>query len=329
MNKINVKKGAPDPVPDPTAAPATRRLPSMAALRAFEASARLLSFTAAAGELAQTQGAISHQIRDLEARLGVSLFERRARGIRLSEDGHCYLPYVREALDKLRAGERALAPAPADNVLTVSCSPNFAQKWLVPRLGQFLSDNPGIDLRISAVARHVSFDNDGIDVAIRHGDGNWPSMYVNQLCTETVFPVCSPHLQPPLSVVRKITDLNQYNLIHDQQRDNWPQWLRDNGIDPTAFALDRGLRFSQTSLAIDAALAGQGVALARSALVEIDLKAGRLVRPVKEELRADFSYWIVCPAERASDRRIQNFIAWLHQQIDPTTDLQSQRQRKM
>lgn len=292
-------------------------LPSTSSLRAFETAARLLSFTAAAAELSQTQGAISHQIRELESRFNVRLFERVSRGITLSEAGKTYLPYVCEALDRLRAGEQAIRPSPSSNVLTVSCSPNFAQKWLVPRLGQFMADNPGVDLRISAIERHVNFDNDGIDVAVRHGDGQWPDLTVTRLCQETVFPVCSPHLQPSVQAIREIADLSRFVLIHDQQRAGWAEWLHALQVDVSQFPIDRGPRFSSTSLAIDAALAGQGIALARSALVQLDLSAGRLIRPLTAQVEADFSYWIVCPGGKADVPRIRKFSNWLIAQASP------------
>ncbi len=286
----------------------------MAALRAFEAAARELSFTAAAAELVQTQGAVSHQIRELETRLGMKLFLREGRGITLSEAGRIYLPFVREALGRLRDGDRALHPSSAEQVLTVSCSPNFAQKWLVPRLGSFYDDNPSLDLRISASPQHVTFDGDGIDIAVRHGDGNWPELAVSRLCREWLFPVCSPRLEPVIESINSVDDLRHYVLIHDQQRDGWARWLQANGAEPANFDLDRGPQLSQTSLAIDAAVSAQGIALARSALVDLDLAAGRLVRPLDAELAAEFAYWIVCPRSQATDPKIVRFRQWLMDQ---------------
>ncbi len=289
----------------------SRVLPSTTALRAFEAAARHLSFTDAATDLEQTQGAVSHQIRELETRLGVKLFNREPRGITLTESGRTYLAFVREALEQLRTGEQALRPQIAEDILTVSCSPNFAHKWLVPRLGSFMADNPTLELRISASPQHITFDRDGIDIAVRHGDGNWPELDVTRLCEEWVFPVCSPHLTPAVQSIKSITDLSKFILIHDQQREGWVSWLRAIQAQPADFDLERGPVMSQTSLAIDAAIAAQGVALARSALVGLDLAAGRLVRPVKDKIRADFAYWIVCPKQRGSHPNIRRFNKWL------------------
>jgi LysR family glycine cleavage system transcriptional activator len=286
-------------------------LPSTTALRAFEAASRHLSFTGAAVELSRTQGAVSHQIGELEARLGVTLFERNARGIELTEAGRSYLPFVQESLDRLRAGNDALRRQTDDHVLTVSCSPNFASKWLVPRLGEFITTHPDIDLRISAALQHVTFDGDGIDLAVRHGDGNWPHLNVSQLCQEKLFPVCSPHVTPSINKIKFVHDIAEYVLIHDRDRAGWASWLEAIGATVDAFDLDRGPVFNQTSLAIDAAVAGQGIALARSALASLDLGAGRLVRPVREEVPAEFAYWIVCPKPNASQPKIRRFQQWL------------------
>lgn len=293
-------------------------LPSSAALRAFAVAARRLSFTDAATELNLTQGAISHQIRELESRLQTKLFERLPRGIQLTATGKQYLPYVQDALDNLNAGEVALRLATNSNILTISCSPNFAQKWLVPRIGEFSAKHPNIDLRISAAPQHVNFATDDIDIAVRHGDGQWKDLNVTQLCEEWVFPVCSPHLLPDdASLGLSVEKLSGYTLIHDQQRGGWQEWLSAINVDTSEFNLDHGPIVSQTSLAIDAAVATQGIALARSALVELDLAAGRLVQPVEERVLADFSYWIVCRNDRASLPHIALFKEWL---LDQSTN---------
>ncbi len=285
-------------------------LPPIGALRAIEAAAKSLSFTAAAAALNLTQGAVSHQIRELEARLGVALFARQARGIALTEAGRRYLPYAREALRQLRIGGEALSERSRDDVLTVSVSPNFASKWLVPKLGAFLASHPDIELRLSAAIRHVDFSDDDIDVAIRHGDGHWPQLHVTRLCRESMFPVSSPFLDG-VEVLRQIPDLAAHVLIHDQSREGWAHWLAEAGVDPTAFDLERGPAYSQSHLAIDAAIAGQGIALARSALAQADLIAGRIVRPLAIETPVAFAYWIVCPKGTAERRPIRRFLNWL------------------
>lgn len=284
-----------------------RNLPSVLGLRTFEVAAGLLNFTRTAEKLNLIQGAVSHQIRELEAVLGTRLFERRGRGLALTEDGRIYLVHAREALERLRAGADALDRRSA--VLTVTMSPNFANKWLVPGLGDFSAAHPEIDLRISASRRHMDFAIDGIDLAIRHGSGDWPHPHAERLCPEVIFPVRGPSLPRPGVPRSKPGDLHRHTLPHDRDRGRWRQWLLNFGI-PTEPA-EHGPVFSGTSLAIDAAVAGQGVGLARSALAVHDLAAGRLARPLEESIPASFAYWIVCPKSARDEQNIATFRAWL------------------
>ncbi len=282
--------------------------PSISALRAFEAAARLSSFTAAGAELGVTQSAVSHAIREIEARLSVSLFRRDGRRLELTEAGKRYAPFVREALAKLRAGELAVTdPARRSRILTVSVSPSFAAKWLGPRIGEFASRHPDLDLRVSATALHVDFTDDGIDLAIRHGDGRWPALSSVKLCTELWLPVAAPSLARS---VKRAPDILQLPLIHHRDDGPWRRWFDTEGVAADG-KLNRGLTFSELSLAIDAAAAGQGVALARSALAARDLIAGRLVALTKSRQPADFAYWIVRPKDRVRSRKIIRFMDWL------------------
>jgi LysR family transcriptional regulator, glycine cleavage system transcriptional activator len=285
--------------------------PSLSAARAFEAAARTLNFTHAAEELGQTQGAISHQIRELEARLGIRLFERGRRGLQLTEAGLRYLPFVREALDRLRAGEELLRGAGRATVLTVSVSPNFASKWLIPRLGQFSQTHADLDLRISASTHHVDLSREDIDLAVRHGNGSWPELDVTRLCAEEMFPVCSPAYLKAGRPLTALADLANHVLIHDRDPKHWRDWLLRFGIKMEG---GRGPVFDQTALAIDAAVSGQGVALARSALAALDLAAGRLVRPLPQAVPAEFAYWIVSRKSVARLPKIKRFRGWLIEQ---------------
>src|SRR5713226_7766949 len=169
-----------------------RRLPPLNALKAFEAAARHESFTRAAEELCVTQGAVSHQVKALEAELGLRLFNRERQRLVITDAGRSYLEVVRDAFDRLAAGTNRLVQLQKTGVLTVTTSPNFATKWLVHRLGKFVEAHPDIDLRVSASLQHIDFAREDIDLAIRHGDGQWPGMSVTRLCAEELFPVCSP-----------------------------------------------------------------------------------------------------------------------------------------
>lgn len=290
-----------------------RRLPSLNALRAFEAAARHESFTRAAAELSVTQGAVSHQVKALEEELGLRLFLRARQRLVITEAGRAYLEIVRDAFDRIAGGTERLLQRRKSGILAVSASPNFAAKWLVHRLGRFAEANPGVDLRLDASIQHVDFARDETDVAIRHGDGSWPGLHVTRLCAEELFPVCSPKLLKGRAALRTPADLARHTLLHIDEPLDWARWLEaagaagvDAGGDPR-----RGPVFSQRSMAIDAAIDGQGVALARTALCAWDLLAGRLVRPFRFRLPVPYAYWIVCPKANAQLPKIATFRDWL------------------
>jgi LysR family transcriptional regulator, glycine cleavage system transcriptional activator len=293
---------------------ATWSPPALSSVRAFEAAARLSSFTRAAEELNVTQSAISHGVRELETRFATSLFTRTSRTLALTEAGRAYLPFAAEALGRLRAGDRAIfAPARRERVITVSVSPSFAAKWLVPRLGSFADENPDLDLRISANPAHIDFADGEMDVAVRHGDGNWPSLHCTRLCEETLFPVCSPLMRGGVPKAPK--GLLRHPLIHHRNNEAWRDWLTAFGVE-TDGQTDHGPVVNEMSLAIDAAVAGHGIALARSALVARDLAEGRLVRPMPQATKAEFAYWIVGPKASAARPPLVRFRTWLLSQAD-------------
>src|SRR5499425_1618352 len=184
-----------------------RRLPPLNALKAFEAAARHESFTRAAEELCVTQGAVSHQVKALEAELGLKLFNRERQRLVITEAGRAYLVVVRDAFDRIADGTERLLQRQRGGVLTVSTSPNFAAKWLVHRLGRFAEAHPEIDLRISATMEHVDFAREDVDIAVRHGDGNWPGLNVTRLTSEQLFAVCSPKLLTGHHRIRKQSDV--------------------------------------------------------------------------------------------------------------------------
>lgn len=286
-----------------------RRLPSLNALRAFEAAARHQSFTKAAADLSVTQGAVSHQVKALEAELGLKLFLREKKSLTLTDPGRAYLEVVRDAFDRLAAGTEHLLQRENAGVLTVSMSPNFAAKWLIHRLGSFAAAEPGIQLRVSASIHHVDFAREDVDIAIRHGEGNWPGHHVTRLCTEELFPVCSPKLIKGRGALKTPADLKHHTLLHSRERNDWQQWYEAAGLgelDPT-----RAMDFNQMSMALDAAVDGQGVALARTALAAWDLIAGRLVCPFGPRLRVPYAYYIVCPKATADRPKVATFRNWL------------------
>lgn len=285
-----------------------RRLPSLNGLKAFEATARHESFTKAAHELCVTQGAVSQQVKGLETELGVRLFRRERQRLIITDAGRSYLEVVRDAFDRLGMGTERLLQRQKSGALTITTSPNFAAKWLVHRLGRFSEAHPEIDLRVSASVQHIDFAREDIDLAIRHGDGEWPGMHVTRLCTEQLFPVCSPKLLSA-GALRSPGDIRRHTLLHTNGTSEWENWLRRVEVD--GVDVKRGVVFNQAGMTIDAAVDGQGIALARTALASSDLIAGRLIRPFALAFDAPYAFWIVCPKSAAELPKIATFRSWL------------------
>ena len=286
-----------------------RRLPPLNALKAFEAAARHESFTRAAEELCVTQGAVSHQVKALETELGIKLFNRERQRLVITGAGRDYLAVVGDALDRIAVGTERLMQRQSSGALTVSTSPDFAAKWLVHRLGRFSEAHPEIDLRISATMHHVDFAREDVDLAVRHGDGNWPGHDVTRLCPEQLFAVCSPKLLTGRQRLIKPSDVLKYALLHLDDRAAWSQWLEAVGLDRAKPS--PGPVMNRASMVIDAAVDGQGIALGRTTLAAWDLINGRLVRPFSDALRLSRTYWIVCPKATSALPKIGIFRNWL------------------
>ncbi len=287
-----------------------RWLPSLNGLRAFEAAARHQSFTRASEELNVTQTAVSHQIKTLEERLGLKLFDRRGRALRLTEAAKGYLPSVRSAFDQLHdATERLIGPN-EEATLTVSTLTTFAAKWLVPRLGGFQDLYPEISVRITTSMASVDFDRDDVDVAIRYGRGEWPGLRADRLIREDIFPVCSPKLLDGPHPLGRPDDLASHTLLHVVGfREDWRVWLTAANVDGVDSS--SGLKFDVAINALQAAIDGVGVALGRTALVEGDLATGRLVAPFDISLPIEAAYYVVAPEATADRPKIKAFREWL------------------
>lgn len=287
-------------------------LPPLTALRAFESAARHRSLKKAAEELNVTPAAVSHQIRTLEAHLGLPLFRRAGRSIILTDAGQACLPGIRDGFERLSEAISQLETLGEGGVLTVSVAPSFAVKWLVPRLDRFQEKFPGIDVRVAASNQLANFANDNVDLAIRYGSGRYPDLEVERLLPEAIFPVASPELAAKLKLP---TDLAQVTLLHDDSPDDdqscpsWQMWLRAAGIQDVDW--NRGPRFTQSSLVLEAALHGKGVALAKATLAQADLQAGRLVRLFGDQTPIDFAYYIVGPQRKLKLAKVSAFIDWL------------------
>ena len=301
-----------------------RQLPPLNALRAFEASARLMSFSKAAEELNVTPAAVSQQIRALEEIAGVKLFRRLTRSLLLTDAGQAALPFMTEGLDHLAEGYRAMRRQEAAGVLTVSVGPTVGAKWLVPRLERFNARHPEIGIRVDANVRLVDFRRDDVDVAIRYGAGVYDGLASHCLMSEFVAPVCSPALLAGDTPLRTPADLRHHTLLHAQWRmqhafaPNWRMWLLAAGL--TDIDADRGPQFSEDSLVVEAAIAGQGVALVGRAVVAADLRSGALVHPfgASDGRSEDYRYFVVYPEADASRPKVRAFTDWLLEEARET-----------
>jgi len=290
-------------------------LPSLNALRAFEAAGRHLSFSKAAEELHVTPAAVGHQVKALENDLGAVLFERLNRALQLTPAGQSLLPGLSEVFYRVTEVVETFRRRDANRPLTVSMPPSFGATWLMPRLERFRARHPDIDIRLDADNRIVDLVHDDVDIGLRYGLGDYPGMRVDPLLSEEVFPVCSPRLLEGPHPLRTLDDLRWHTLVHvdgyvqDDYWPDWTMWLQSAGIGD--MEVRRGLRFSHTSLALQAAMAGQGVVLGSRVLAGNDIAAGRLVRPFAHGARMSFAYYMVCPEALAAEPRIAAFREWI------------------
>ena len=295
--------------------PIPSRLPSLNALRAFEAAGRHLSFSKAAEELHVTPAAVGHQVKALEHDLGSVLFDRLNRALQLTPAGQSLLPGLSEVFYRVTEVVETFRRRDLNRPLTVSMPPSFGATWLMPRLERFRTLHPDIDIRLDADNRIVDLVHDDVDVGLRYGLGDYPGMRVDCLLSEEVFPVCSPRLLGAEHPLRDLDDLRWHTLLHVDgyaQDDYWPDWnmwLHSARIGD--IEVRRGLHFSHTSLALQAAVNGQGVVLGSRVLAGNDLKEGRLVRPFAYGSRMSFAYYMVCPEVLADEPRIAAFREWI------------------
>lgn len=284
------------------------RLPPLNALRAFEAAARHLNFRLAADELGVTQGAVAQHVRGLEADLGIRLFERLPRSLALTDQGRGYAGHLRRAFELMTEATAALRPEPRH--LTISVTPTFASKWLIPRLPEFTEAHPDIELRILAAESLSNFQSDGVDIAVRQGRPPFgPGLVADLLFEQEVVAVCGPALLGDPPRLPAPDALERFTLLNDAH-DLWPEFIeRVLGRPPPASA--RRVRFNQTSLAIDAAIAGQGLAVASRFLVERDLRAGRLVQVFDAAMSGPLDYYVLSPRKARHPKPTAMVRDWL------------------
>lgn len=292
----------------------SRHLPPLPAVRAFEAAARLGGFQSAGEELNVSAGAVAHQVKQLEAWLGVTLFQRLARGVALTPAGRQYAEALRPLLSGLEDVSEALKRQGDDRVVTVTSVPSLVARWLMPRLGRLRELHPEIELRVLASLHTVDFLRDGVDVAIRLGTGPYPGLKADLLMEEWFSAVCSPAFRDAAPNLREPADLLRYPLLHDElemripNEVNWARWLRACGVTYTG-----GTRpsFSHTYLTLEAAANGQGIAIAAEAFIAEDLRLGRLVRLFPQRVLGPYRFHLLRPPEAEARPPVQAFCAWI------------------
>lgn len=296
------------------------------ALRAFEVAARHMSFTKAAEELHVTPAAISQQIKTLEAYIGMPLFHRYSSGLTLTKAAEAALPALQEGFIGVAQGMQHLRKVSSPNRLDVWVAPSFAIKWLMPRLNRFTDSHPEVDLRLNASdelmdtdsttisdsAKH--FRQQGIDIAVRFGDGHYPGCRVDRLMSASVVPMCSPALlKDRFRPLRNADDLLSHALLYDETpyegRPDWKDWLERAGVKHANSAT--GLHFNHVSLALQAACDGQGVVLSIEQLAQIDIEQGRLVVPFDLRIELESAYHIVSLGESEEESAATQFRQWL------------------
>lgn len=296
--------------------PAGSGLPPLELLRSFEAAARTLSFTQAAGELFLTQSAVSRQIQQLETSLGVPLFVRRHRALALTEAGGVLQRAVVESLERLRDATARVRAAPTPRQVAITCTPGFASLWLISRLARFTADHPLVDVRMSATLEVLDLERARIDVAVRfvpiaRGTGS-------ALFEESVMPLCAPQLAATLRVPGDLleqtlltVDLPEHNLAPTT---DWEPWLEVMGL--TDLRMKNTLRFTQYADAVAAAVAGQGVVIGRLPLLQELVRQGRLAAPFDAGAASSRGYFIETSRRAASNPDAQDFVRWLRAEAE-------------
>lgn len=294
-----------------------KRIP-VGPLRAFDVAARNLNLSAAAEELNVTHAAVSRQVKQLEERLGVKLFERLPRGLRLTAQGALLAEGTRAAFDRLAAALEDVSTPTARRKLTISTFSSFNARWVMPRLRAFSIAFPDVDLQVITTAQLVDFAREDVDIAIRFGGGNYPGLHVVPLFNLKEILVASPALLkhgPPLKV---ITDLRHHTLLHDDSHRSWIRWL--DAVGAKGINARRGIICGDRNSMLQAALAGQGIAIASEVFAAVELAAGRLVKVFDHEVPSEFAIFAVCLPRRLNDPVVAGVIDWLKNEARTSLD---------
>ena len=284
-------------------------LPPLSAVRVFEAAARLEHFSAAAKELGMTQAAVSYQIRLLEERLGVILFQRSGRRVVLTDRGRVLAPVIIRAFDDMRAGFAAFLSEEAA-VLTVSCANSFASLWLLPRLGEFQALYPDLAVRLEATDRMVDFARDGVDLAIRGGEGHWTGLEAALITRQRIAPFCSPAFLQRHGPVDGAARLRSLPLLTPEDP-WWRNWFKGMGEHFDGEAMRGRIAIGSQHVEGRMAIAGQGIAILNAQFWHEEIAAGMLVEPVPSHIIDPWSFWVVYPPHSRNVPKVKAFREWV------------------
>lgn len=294
-----------------------RNLPDLQFFRFFEAAARLGSYTDAASELHVSQAAVSQQIRNLESRLGVKLFKRQGRRMRLTEQGELILPEIQDGLELLQLSVRKLDHYKQPNVLSVTMLPSFASRWLVPRLWKFNHRYPDIELRLHPSHQQVDLHRSDIDLAIRLGEARYPDLVCEPLLEEYAYAAACPRIADQIT---QPDDVLRFMLIHGwvDSGMNWDNWFARTGVDPSRYRIQKQV-INEGGITIDMLLSGHGVAVVRNTLARALVENGQLVPLLGITISSHFQYFLLHRQELSDNPNLQAFTSWLNEEVDEFT----------
>jgi LysR family glycine cleavage system transcriptional activator len=295
-------------------------IPPLRALKAFESSARHLSFTKAAEELFVTQAAISHQIKSLEDKTGVKLFNRFNRSLKLTTEGQVYLVSIRESLEQLEKSTKLLVKRNSKDLLNISLWPSFASKWMAKRIWKFQDKHKDIEVSISAFEWMFDSKKENIDVSIRYGRGDWENVYCELLMEERVFPICNRSVYKQLGENPDPSILLEHSLVHDDYSiEDWDMWFEEAGI-----ILDKpiiGTRFSHTVMMLESIENGKGFALGRTPLVIDDINRNLIYAPFEVSIPSEYAYYFVCKKGIEKSKKVIDFKKWIFKEANKSIKL--------
>jgi LysR family glycine cleavage system transcriptional activator len=295
-------------------------IPALRALKAFEASARHLSFTKAAEELFVTQAAISHQIKSLEDKTGVKLFNRFNRSLKLTTEGQVYLISIMKSLEQLEKASKLLVKRNSKDLLNISLWPSFASKWMAKRIWKFQDKFPDIEVSVSAFEWLLDSKKENIDISIRYGRGNWTDVHCELLLEERVFPICSRAVYKKLGENPDPSILFDHSLVHDDySQEDWEMWFEAAGI--TLEEPIVGTRFSHTVMMLESIENGKGFALGRTPLVIDDISRKIIYAPFNISIPSEYAYYFVCPKGKENSLKVIEFKKWIMKEANKTIKL--------